>query len=1642
MFELLRMKTLDVLRDLEFIMRVLYVNYEQAKRKRKNGCVKVLPLQGLVDTNIALSSIMKMKSDDLMLFTEHLGLMVMDMFRATSVSDMIMAAGRFISVRTGRPIVSLISDACSKLLKLLQSIPDDLEPIPLQGADLGLDWMTFSRDSVDLWPRIKKCAAFRKIRLVVAYVVSTTVWDDPKAASKLMAVEKKHFSTRGEHCVDMVHSILDLVVFSIERTYQCVVTGSFHPIFHSGGSYEKWYEEATDLLAKSQYLTNPAAHAIDIHNVIEQCNRLINQGESMYKYAAELDKPSKSIVMNTLLKLKVMREEDINSRSTKAVRRCPLAVCVAGHSSVAKTAFTNMLHVFYCMLRNKKRDSSSKFVRNVAAKHWDGFTSDVVTIVFDDIAFENPAFMTTISDSVSELLNIINNTPHTFEMASLEAKGRTPCLNEFLIATTNSPGLHANTYFACPLALARRFKYYLLVTPKSEYKSVDNPTMIDSSKIPRLESESFPDLWNIEVQTPRAGEAIDTTKENQFRTRVKYETIKNFTEIRSFLIWFRDVVDIHNHQQDQVLAADTQLANAHLCEECRLPMSMCSCVNLFRSDVEIPHQGEDIDVDFAICAKCLYLSHQCKCRWYYRLPLQGVAYVQNVFLYICFFFGCMFLYTAAVDYFRRFMNMRLVVKAAELCDRYVDESKLYLKYSYEQSKARLRYLGHKVSCFLKFNPKVVALFSALSVGIVSYLAYRMLRGSSTTPISLQGNGLGRPPDKKREERESCWVKPDYEITSFDFTSQSLSSKGMDCDEFARVLSKNSAYFMWKKNGVCKGANAIGLGGQYWLTTLHTTPVEPEGLQFINGKFGNLNSNINTKVAEQDIQRFPEKDLCIIKLRNVPNRRNIIPYFMKNTVSGFTGKSRILSRTRLGELIHYNVDVLGIRPYIERGIKLSDLWFALPDQNTIDGTCGAPYFAKTRYGFVLLGIHQRGLSVGEKICAAIPVTQEWLEQYVKDVTEPSSPLLDTPSTDTCCISSVNPKSPVNFTEGQALVHGGLVGFRPSHSSKVTRTLLCSSMLKRGFELQHGPPVMKGWRPWQRAFAEISRGDTTMDDSILSMCVDHMVDRWSQVIPEYGDEIHIYDMETVVNGRPGLRFVDKMNRSSSAGAPWRKSKKFLLEYLPSDDVWDSPVKLDDEVVTRVHERLDKYRQGFQTHPMFVSHLKDEAVKKQKILTAKTRVFMASAVDFTVVMRMLLLPFVRVMQINSYVFESAPGMEAQTVAWDHLYHYITQHGTNQMVSGDFKDYDISMRPHVILWAFEAIVTFMRKSGATEEHCRMVESLGFDIAFALVDFNGTLVTLFGKNPSGQALTVVINGIVNCLYMRYCYVSLSPELVDPLRSWNDSIALITYGDDNNIGVSQECPWFNHTAIARVLADCNITYTMADKERQSVPFISIEEVDFLKRKYRYEPELGAVVAPLEIASIHKMLMIGVLSQLTPEAQAIAVARSALDEAFFHGKEVFEFWYRQIHEMIDEQDLSVYLESTPLPTWELLCERWRRNSEAYLRDLFYDNPTEDEKRHRVFGGVIRVMASLPLQGSEEEEILIRPCLHCGRNRFDDYDMDCPHCLQNDVCERCGALSSTIKRRIMPGYMYMSQVCDSCFVEAWVLAHATFSSPHRG
>lgn len=472
---------------------------------------------------------------------------------------------------------------------------------------------------------------------------------------------------------------------------------------------------------------------------------------------------------------------------------------------------------------------------------------------------------------------------------------------------------------------------------------------------------------------------------------------------------------------------------------------------------------------------------------------------------------------------------------------------------------------------------------------------------------------------------------------------------------------------------------------------------------------------------------------------------------------------------------------------------------------------------------------------------------------------------------------------------------------------------------------GKKILKEYEPYQKylsgagnAYQEFRPATLEKARGDYMKMVDELISKDSEPA-EYAFTLRPLNTIEVISGQDGIKFVDALKPNTSMGWPLNKPKQeFLRDLLPEDhEHHNNPRAIVDMVVAQAEHCRREYRNGRSANPIFKNCTKDEPTKLDKM---KARVFQAAPAHFQLLVREYFLPIAAFMSRYPLDFECAVGINAQGPQWDELMKHISSvGGGKRQVAGDFKAYDQHMSSRMILMALNIMVDIAKEHmDYSDDDIAIMRYMASDIAFPLVSINGDLAQLFGSNPSGQNLTVYVNSIVNSLYQRCVFYEIYPDF-DGIFS--AVVKLTTYGDDNLMGVHESLSEYNHTRMAEIYDEHDIVFTMAQKEADSVPFIEMEDVEYLKRWSRFdssltytksngEKEKGMYIAMLDEDSIFKSLMQNIKSKTEPQSQvAIQCIEGAMREWFFYGKEKFDERHAQMKEVVARKNYTNWMQSS-------------------------------------------------------------------------------------------------------------------------------------
>lgn len=373
------------------------------------------------------------------------------------------------------------------------------------------------------------------------------------------------------------------------------------------------------------------------------------------------------------------------------------------------------------------------------------------------------------------------------------------------------------------------------------------------------------------------------------------------------------------------------------------------------------------------------------------------------------------------------------------------------------------------------------------------------------------------------------------------------------------------------------------------------------------------------------------------------------------------------------------------------------------------------------------------------------------------------------------------------------------------------------------------------------------------------------------------------EEAITGVNGEEYLAPINRRSSPGYPWVLKRKGIGKtmWLGEDDyILDNA-----ELKNAVMDRINSAKKNIRIPCLWIDTLKDERRELQKVNELKTRVFSAGSQDYVLATRMYFLGFAAHVMHNKIENECAIGINPYSFEWTKLARYLQCVG-NRVIAGDFSRYDTSLSAQ-ILWRILHIINDWYDDGEENRQIRTILFEEMVNSFHLC--HGNVYQWTHSQPSGNALTVIINSIYNMYAMRLCWLKIFktvPSLFG-LNNFRKYVKFISYGDDNCANISAEVTdYFNQQTITEAMDTIGLTYTDEHKSATIVPYRTLEEIDFLKRGFLFNEEFKYFAAPLKLSVCFEM-MNWIRTGSDPFVATTENILNALVEISAHGEDIYE-----------------------------------------------------------------------------------------------------------------------------------------------------------
>jgi len=1432
----------------------------------------------------------------------------------SSVAGFVATLHLYVRTHFSAPITPIIWDHLKPLLdQMTDYVQGKLSP---QATGVVDDAMEEVKGVISDWRRHRDGPLGQMFGNIVSILISFGFFPDWEnnafQSSFLKALKVKTWNVQKD-AINFMDMVTDTLLFFLSRGYAAYLTGDLSLLLFTDDEAQKMEDEYSLLVSALPLLE--AGRLADLErfgqSIVDASDyeiRLEKLIAKMMQLLPTVPKPAASQLSAKILNLKKVRTKLIMAQQQSCIREKPFTVMIHGPSAVGKSEINAKL--IKVLLSHNGFPSSKEHV--VTLNDGDKYQSEYHpyhnAVTLDDFGNTKADFYE--GNPTKPIIDFANNVPIAVLKAGVESKGNEYFIAKLFTITTNVKSLMAHTFSNEPVSILRRFDAILDVRLRPGY--VDSLTGgLDGKKMKKF----IEDAWIIDLQRV---EIIRTgNKESGIRDSHKFVDILKGASFAECLEVLKKMSEEHYAVQKRFVASVENSYDIDLCEHSDMPSECPYCAPKMCQECDLEHQSGDISPEV----------------------LQEIHDSINMDTY------CeeRSLKDQVADWYEEHFPKEAVANAADHVRSLVDVMR-------EHQEEILK--GCAIGAI-----SIVAIIGAVKL-------YRTFSNMGKE-LELQGNMMSYPehetvapvtkPRYQTDEQENIWktVRPMS-------VPKSDASKCTSMEKFGPLLWKwlQRCQVTWE-DGSKKISMIVPMRGSSWLIPTHMLPDDDKvyTIEILRRDTSKLSNVVKERVSSHDWVRVGG-DLTLVLLASGGSVVNMSQYLAEGEV---TGNARIGARMfdlkpdftkedptiRIGSYKEYKTGVTAFNGFDYR----------LP-YNTYSGLCMAPIVSLDS---VILGFHLAGNSRSGYGAAQFVSLDEFNTAYTKlRSTRLVAHSADNMRTEKFGIDfepslAIPKKHAVRFMEQADGKDPNLEVFGahslgvPTFRSEVQKSPISDSVDEiMDLPRLHGRPDSRQiWKHWQRDLHSIAHTRGDFEPHAWKLANDDLQTRFAQVCAEHPDDVALIQplgWYYVLSGMDGVKSIDRINTKSSMGFPLNKSKSNFIDVVDLEIPGiTEPIDFTDPQFREefdIQERL--LAEGKRIYTVFRGNLKDEPTKFTK---NKIRVFAGSEVVFTLLTRKYYLPVVKFIQDHGLELECAVGLNAFGPVWHDVTKYLTVFGPDRMIAGDYKAFDKTASAKAMLSAFEVLIGVARVAGYDEESLDIMGGIATEIAYPVYEFNGVILQAFGSNPSGHPLTVIVNNLINSLYLRYAYYSLHAGEDVPM--FHERVAALCYGDDNVMGVSPQEDKFTHTAVSKVLGDAGITYTMADKSSESVPLISLKDINFLKRGFRYEPDLDRYVAPIEELSISKLLHNVKGKKASPADVSFMAIHTANREYFLHGRDVFEEKRAQLEEVGRRHFGSLF----ELPGWDELVNTF--SDEDALNHYIIGDEDMSEELSPQSGGVISV-----------------------------------------------------------------------------------------
>lgn len=1201
---------------------------------------------------------------------------------------------------------------------------------------------------------------------------------------------KKYTRAYEDDWITFVVDLLNNLVDICENGY-LLSTGSitFGQFLHTGNTYGAWYDEYIFITTNKDIVNQDPKNNAGHRQFIVRVQRFLEQGKLIMDRCSSANHKDKSYVHKLVLDVIDIQRKIIMKYQTAVTRMVPMGILIAGPPKCGKSFCIEIVKRVYQDIMDFTGQQMNGLIHlsNSADPYLTNWDNSKAILIMDDIASVDPGSGKE-DNSLDRVLNAISPLPYFPNMASLEDKGTVSVNIDLAIATTNKKDLNSHHWFSNGAAFNRRFPYVIIPRVKKTCCQMNDSKFVNAIDENRVKRA-------LEEFGPDYNIVLYDVEEVVLRSDTimvaDYRIIKTALTEKELYLFIRSVMQEHMDIQNNLTDKTLKFINEDKCKSCDVVRRFCVCE---------AHGGADTPIEEDEVVE-------------YQEPIDPTV-------------------------LRKLQRGK--PKTSDVFAKYKMKPQSFTSITAARNYIMSLATTHRDYALQKAGLLTLATTVATMYGV--YSAWKYFSKEEDYSQILDEHQMG-------DNNE--WTPPEVtEAIQIPATHP----------QYSHLLMKTTNN-LYKIDVGGRKVFALAIKGNMFLTVHHVVNqvVAPTPSKLIHCSTTSkikLIDGCDFDLSPNQIKKIEGRDLCIIYIPNIKPARDLVDSFLDSEV-GLSGS--VAHRYGEDGIIGKKENI----SYTNNGVSYADDFY-LFNKVGQDGYCGLPYIVKSTRGCVA-GIHTVGSALHSGFAF---ITRQELKDAINSL-EIKMDIISFSEQDLSVDSygiykGVKPlryNANTKNLSGYGKHIGSIEGFNVSRSKgSVTDTSIAEDVdkifkanniatqefyqpiMEHGFYNEEGERVGKDqggvWRdPYIANIQEITKPKrgVPFDDAFEIL----------ESFKRYVDTLDIPPMQPLndyqtVNGIPGNRFINRLDFSTSMGYPFFQPKnKFIYSDPTSTD--SDGMKFDQCIYDEMEKIKECYKNNKRYMPIFKACLKDEPRPKRKMF--KTRVFTAAPVAFNLLMRKYFLPVLAFIQKEWKTFKSAVGVNCRSDVWKEMFEFLNEN--ENAIFGDYGAFDKNMSALEALIGYLMLIYVAKKAGYSDKDCKIMHGLAIDCCFPLLLVLGSLVLVNGSNPSGIPITVLINILVNQVYQ--CYVFKQFYEIDLF--WH--IAMLFYGDDNVITVPHQFPDYNHTNAQIILAQIGVIYTMADKTSESIPYISIEEGDFLKRSFLVKG--NKVWAPLDLKSIYKSL---------------------------------------------------------------------------------------------------------------------------------------------------------------------------------------------